>query len=92
MFVLASQALSPLLAAASSSGVMKGPLGIIIFIIFAVIVVAVIIFRRRKGGPGPQVNWVPKPLRGKVNEHYEEEGWQKPFDEDGRRNPERDEI
>lgn len=80
------------LAGASGSGFLHGPIAIIVFIVFAVFAVGVILFRRRKGGPGPQVNWVPKSMRGKVNEHYEKEGWQKPYDEDGNRNPDRDEI
>lgn len=91
MLNLASTAAGLPLAGASSSG-LHGPIAIILFVAFMIFAIAVILYRRRKGGPGPQVNWVPKSLRGKVNEHYEKEGWQKPYDDDGNRNPDRDEI
>ena len=64
-----------------------------VVIIVAVVVVAAVSFvRLRPGGPGPAVNWVPRSMRGRMNSSYEKRGWQKPFDADGNRNPDRDPI
>jgi hypothetical protein len=58
-------------------------------IAFFVVVGIVVVFQRRRGGPGPQVNYVPKALRPMVNARYRSRGWQEPFDADGNRNPDR---
>lgn len=65
---------------------------IVVIVIFMVIVAVITVFRLRRGGPGPQVNWIPRSLRGRVNDDFEKNGWQKPYDEDGNRNPDRDKI
>jgi hypothetical protein len=84
-----SASLLPLAASAGHSGFLSGPLRIVVF---AILFVGVTIFRSRKGGPGPQVNWVPKSMRAKLNDRFEEEGWQKPYDDDGNRNPDRKQL
>jgi hypothetical protein len=66
-----------------------GTVAVVAFMIFAV---AVIIYQRRTGGPGPQVNWVPRRWRRKVNERYAAHGWQQPFDAQGNRNPDRESL
>lgn len=60
--------------------------------VFIVVVLGISIYRLRRGGPGPQVNWVPRSLRNRVNEHFEKQGWQKPYDDNGDRNPGRDQL
>jgi hypothetical protein len=66
---------------------------IVVFIVIAVVLVGGVSFlRMRRGGPGPAVNWVPRSMRGRVNKSYEQHGWQQPFDGDGDRNQNRDEI
>ena len=42
---------------------------------FCVVVAVVSVLRLRRGGPGPQVNWVPRALRGRVNRSYRQHGW-----------------
>ena len=46
----------------------------------------------RRGGPGPAVNGVPRRMRGRLNESFEKAGWQKPYQEDGERNPDRSQL
>jgi mannose/fructose/N-acetylgalactosamine-specific phosphotransferase system component IID len=56
---------------------------LVVVIIFVVVAVPLAVYRMRKGGPGPGVNWIPKSMRGKTNEVYEEHGWQEPYDAQG---------
>ncbi|WIB62119.1 hypothetical protein DEJ13_17760 (plasmid) [Curtobacterium sp. MCLR17_007] len=60
--------------------------------VFVVIVLIITIYRLRRGGPGPTVNWVPRRLRGRVNRGFGEQGWQKPYDDEGNRNPDRGQL
>ncbi|MDE9364776.1 hypothetical protein PZ938_04100 [Luteipulveratus sp. YIM 133132] len=47
------------------------------------------LWRLRRGGPGPQMNWIPRSMRGRANKTYRKHGWQEPFDDEGNRNPDR---
>ncbi|RKR73335.1 hypothetical protein [Frondihabitans australicus] len=76
-------------AAGHSSG---GVTGFIIFGVAVVLVGITAIVRLRRGGPGPNVQWLPKSMRKRVNDEYEEHGWQKPYDDEGNRNPDRDAL
>jgi hypothetical protein len=65
------------------------PVFIIVIIVIGVLAVAASFYRLRRGGPGPQTNWIPKSMRGKVNDEYEKKGWQKPYDDHGNRDTDR---
>jgi hypothetical protein len=61
---------------------------VVIYVIIGVVAVVglTLSFRRmRRGGPGPQVNWIPRAMRGRVNESYRKHGWDEPYDADGNR-------
>jgi len=79
-------------AAASSAHHGANPLFLVVIAVLLVIGVAVSIARLRRGGPGPAVNWIPRSLRPNLNRHYAKRGWQKPFDHDGNRNPDRTQV
>lgn len=64
----------------------------IVVIVFMAVVMLISLSRLRSGGPGPGVNWVPRSMRGKLNRAYEKRGWQKPYDADGNRNPDRGQL
>jgi hypothetical protein len=51
--------------------------------VFIVIVAVISLMRLRRGGAGPAVNWVPRPLRPSLDRRYAKRGWEVPFDEDG---------
>lgn len=81
-----------LLANNAASGPRSPILVIGVVALIVVIVLTVSIYRLRRGGPGPAVNWVPRGLRGRVNRNFDEHGWQKPYDDDGNRNPDRKQL
>lgn len=87
------QHLPGLSAVASSAG--GGGNDVVIWVIAALIIVVAVplsLWRMRRGGPGPGMNWIPRSMRGKANEQYAKRGWQKPFDDDGERNPDRSSV
>jgi hypothetical protein len=49
-------------------------------------------YRLRRGGPGPAVNYVPRPWRQALNARYARKGWQQPYDANGNRNPDRTQL
>ena len=65
---------------------------IVLIIAVVVIGVGVTIYRLRPGGPGPAMNWMPKSMRKGANAEYDKHDWQKPFDDDGSRNADRDAL
>lgn len=80
------------LPAMSESEVFNSPIAYVVlglFVVFAIIFTA---RRFRKGGPGPSIGWVPRRLRPGLNKKMEEHGYQKPYDDEGNRNPGRDEY
>jgi len=50
------------------------------------------LYRLRRGGPGLEVGWIPRCLRGRVNAFSKKHGWQLPYDESGNRNPDRSRL
>lgn len=76
--------------AAASKSFLNGPIGIVIVVLFVIAAIVITIRRLRKGGPGPSVGWVPKRWRAGLNRKFEDEGYQKPYDDNGNRNPDRD--
>jgi hypothetical protein len=65
---------------------------VVAIIIFMVVVAVVSVIRLRPGGPGPAMRWIPRSTRAGANREYEKHGWQKPFDDQGNRNPDRDAL
>jgi hypothetical protein len=61
-------------------------------LVFMALCLAASVYRLRRGGPGPAVNYVPRPWRQSLNRRYERKGWQQPFDADGNRNPDRTQL
>lgn len=71
---------------------MANALYLVLFVVLVVLFVVTTAVRMRRGGPGPAVQWVPRVLRPRLNEHFRRRGWQPPYDEHGNRNPDRDAI
>jgi hypothetical protein len=65
-----------------------------IYAVMGVIVVIALFsaYRLRQGGPGPVVNGVPRRFRGRLNAAYQRAGWQKPYDNNGDRSPDRSDF
>jgi hypothetical protein len=53
------------------------------FFVFAVVMVVQQVARSREHGP--QVLWLPKFVRPRVNEYFRGRGWPEPYDDVGRR-------
>jgi hypothetical protein len=62
---------------------------IYVVIAFMAVVLVITMIRLRRGGPGPQVNWIPRALRPRTNRFFTGRGWQAPYDAEGNRNPQR---